>query len=133
MPGAQSFEAFAAAALLQGTLIWVALRYGGCFLYMHRFFRTMDRKDRRFLSTGSPQVDRYLVLSTVTIGSIITLIVSMVLNREIEAWVSMPILLALIAVDIACFRSVANQRAAEIPDSLRDPFEENAARIIQPR
>ncbi len=125
MPTSQPFEVFAAAALLQGTLIWVALRYGGCFLYMQRFFRTMDRKDRRFLSTGSPQVDRYLVLSSVTIGSITTLIVSMVLNREIEAWVSVPVFIALIAIDLSCFRSVANQRTARIPDSLRDPFDDD--------
>lgn len=126
MPASQSFEAFAAAALLQGTLIWVALRYGGCFLYMQRVYQTMDRKDRRFLSTGAPQVDRYLVLSTVTIGSVTTLIVSMLLNREIESWVAVPIFMALIAIDMVCFHCVANQRSARIPDSLRDPFDEEA-------
>lgn len=124
MPPSESFEATAAAAFLQATLIWVALRYGGCFLYMQRFFQTMSRKDRRFLSTGDPQVDRYLVLSTVTIGSIATLIVSMLLNRELHGWIAAPIFVTLIAIDLTCFHCVANQQRPKPRDILRDPFED---------
>lgn len=130
MPANETFEATAAAAFLQATLIWVALRYGGCFLYMQRSFQSMSRKDRRFLSTGAPQVDRYLVLSTVTIGSIATLIVSMLLNREISGWVAVPIFVSLTTIDLFCFHCVANQQGPQKRDILRDPFEDPESETI---
>lgn len=127
MPQAE-FGTYAAAAYLQVSMIWAALRFGGCYFFMQRYFQSMDRKDRKFLSTGVEAVDRYLVLSTVTYGSITILVVSMLLNGELDAWSAAPIFALIVSLDAACFWRVANQRASRVPHHLPDPFEkENAS------
>jgi hypothetical protein len=121
------FGAYAAVAYIQVSLIWAALRFGGCYFYMQRFFQSMDRTDRRFLSTGVIPVDRYLILSTVTYGTITVLILSMLLNGELEAWAAAPIFAAIVGLDATCFARVAHQGTARTNEPLRDPFEDESA------